>query len=187
MKHCATQRNSKIVSSNLGRHFNWSDDFIIGIGFQFFCFELATFKTINQTQKKAEEFQMGVWISALDFQKAFDSIEHSYLWAALEQQGTPKCYIDLLKQLYDGQTGRHLLETQWFRSTVSQRNRPNLLDPHHWRRPTDFWGCNSRWARPDVHCSPRYSWHISTEKINTLGLRSPPRQGREISGNLSIL
>ena len=35
-------------------------------------------------QEKSEEFQLNTWAAALDFKKAFDSIDQSFLWEALE-------------------------------------------------------------------------------------------------------
>eukprot|EP00959_Pyramimonas_sp_CCMP1952_P383620 8039344-Pyramimonas_sp.AAC.1 len=40
----------------------------------------------------------------IDFEKAFDTVEHDTLWAALADQGVPSAYIDLLKRLYARQT-----------------------------------------------------------------------------------
>ena len=39
----------------------------------------------------------------MDFQKAFDSVSHEAIWAALTDQGIDSTYVDLLKRIYDGQ------------------------------------------------------------------------------------
>eukprot|EP00973_Karenia_brevis_P085648 11881387-Karenia_brevis.AAC.1 len=54
--------------------------------------------------EKAHEWQHPVWVAALDFKKAYDSISHDALWATLRNQEVPKPYVDLLRNLYDGQT-----------------------------------------------------------------------------------
>ena len=36
----------------------------------------------------------------LDFRKAFDTIEHDELWAALIDQGVSRAYVNLLSSLY---------------------------------------------------------------------------------------
>eukprot|EP00959_Pyramimonas_sp_CCMP1952_P032904 690061-Pyramimonas_sp.AAC.1 len=50
------------------------------------------------------EFNVNLWIGMINFEKAFDTIEHDTLWAALADQGVPSAYIDLMKRLYAGQT-----------------------------------------------------------------------------------
>ena len=57
-------------------------------------------------QEKSEEFQMNTWAAALDFKKAFDSIDQQYLWSTLREQQVPKTYIDILQDLYRNQTAR---------------------------------------------------------------------------------
>ena len=62
--------------------------------------------TLTQLQEKATEYQMKLWVAAVDFKKAFDTIEHNGLWEALISQGVPSAYVNLLRSLYTGQTGR---------------------------------------------------------------------------------
>jgi hypothetical protein len=57
-------------------------------------------------KKETHDFQIPVWAAALDFKKAFDSVEHGSLWKALVNQGVPSGYIRILAGLYTGQTGR---------------------------------------------------------------------------------
>ena len=52
------------------------------------------------------EFNMPLWMSTVDFQKAFDSVEHAALWKALFDQGVDGHYIRLLRILYDDQIGK---------------------------------------------------------------------------------
>ena len=56
--------------------------------------------------EKSEEFQLNSWIAALDFKKAFDSIDQKYLWQALREQEVPKGYIDVLRNLYRNQSAQ---------------------------------------------------------------------------------
>ena len=60
--------------------------------------------TITQIQQTANEWQVPLWIAAVDFRKAFDSVSHSSIWTSLEEQGIPHAYIILLSKLYDHQT-----------------------------------------------------------------------------------
>ena len=63
------------------------------------------FFTIAQLHEKSNEFQLNLWTAAIDFQKAFDSIEHDGIWHALESQGVPHHYIWLLRRIYSDQAG----------------------------------------------------------------------------------
>ena len=51
------------------------------------------------------EFRQPLWIVAVDFRKAFDSISHEALWNALIAQGVPTTYVQFLQKLYTGQSG----------------------------------------------------------------------------------
>ena len=59
--------------------------------------------TLLQIQERANEWGQNLWIAALDFKKAFDTVEHASLWEALRKQSVPSSYIALLKQLYTSQ------------------------------------------------------------------------------------
>ena len=60
--------------------------------------------TLAQLHEKASEFQKKLWVSAVDFKKAFDTIEQAGLWHALSLQKVPHSYIRLLQSLYSEQT-----------------------------------------------------------------------------------
>ena len=55
-------------------------------------------------QETADEWQIPLWMAAVDFKKAFDSITHQALWTSLADQGIDSSYIHLLTKLYDNQT-----------------------------------------------------------------------------------
>ena len=60
----------------------------------------------SMLHEKSEEFNLNTWVAAIDFKKAFDSINQQYLWEALEEQHVPGGYIRTLKNLYAGQTAQ---------------------------------------------------------------------------------
>ena len=60
--------------------------------------------TVAAIAERAMEFGKPLWIATVDFQKAFDSVEHSAIWAALRAQGVERAYVTLLQKLYEGQT-----------------------------------------------------------------------------------
>ena len=49
---------------------------------------------------------MNTWIAAIDFKKAFDSIDQEYLWKALKEQNVPSGYIRILRSLCAGQSAQ---------------------------------------------------------------------------------
>ena len=49
---------------------------------------------------------MPLWTITVDFKKAFDTVNHLCIWTALAEQGVPHTYIDVLRRLYTGQTGK---------------------------------------------------------------------------------
>lgn len=48
---------------------------------------------------------MEIWVAAIDFMKAFDTVSHEGIWVSLLQQGVAHGYIELLKRLYSQQAG----------------------------------------------------------------------------------
>jgi len=68
-----------------------------------YCTEDHLF-TFTCLEEKAREWQRPLWIAALDFKKAFDTVEHSCLWEALRQQQVPNSYVKLLHTLYAQQS-----------------------------------------------------------------------------------
>ena len=55
--------------------------------------------------EKCKEFNLPLWSAATDFWKAFDTVEHSSIWSALEVMGVPSAYIKVFAKLYSGQVG----------------------------------------------------------------------------------
>jgi hypothetical protein len=53
--------------------------------------------------EKCNEFNVPMWVATLDFKKAFDSVDHTCIWASLSAHGVPAIYINLLSKLYQGQ------------------------------------------------------------------------------------
>ena len=59
--------------------------------------------TFAQIFEKSNEWKVPVWIATIDFQKAFDTVEHQSLWNALHKQKVPDAYVRILAKLYTGQ------------------------------------------------------------------------------------
>lgn len=60
---------------------------------------------ISLLAEKMNEPSRPLWVVAVDFIKAFDTIKHSSLWQSLLEQGVPVVYINCLQRLYSEQQG----------------------------------------------------------------------------------
>ena len=56
-------------------------------------------------QEAGDEWRVPIWVAAVDFKKAFDSVKHAALWKSLRDQKVPEGYIRLLEKMYDEQIG----------------------------------------------------------------------------------
>ena len=55
------------------------------------------------TIEKAREFQKKVYFCFIDYEKAFDCVDHNKLWKILKEMGIPDHLTCLLRNLYTGQ------------------------------------------------------------------------------------
>ena len=53
--------------------------------------------------KKAREFQKNIYVSFIDYTKAFDCVDHNKLWKILKEMGISDNLICLLRSPYAGQ------------------------------------------------------------------------------------
>ena len=73
--------------------------------------------TFAGSSKKQEEFQKNIYFCFIDYDKAFDCVDHNKLWKILKEMGIPDHLTCLLRNLYGGQdttvrTGHGT--TDWF-------------------------------------------------------------------------
>ena len=68
--------------------------------------------TITILAEKSNEFNIPLWVAAIDFSKAFDSISHCSIFRALHEQGVPTAYLDVMARLYEEQHAHVRGETQ---------------------------------------------------------------------------
>ena len=66
--------------------------------------------------EKAKEFQKNIYFYFIDYDKAFDCVDHKKLWTILKEMGIPDHLTCLLRNLYAGQeaTVRTGHGTDWF-------------------------------------------------------------------------
>ena len=70
------------------------------------CTNVAdAFAVLGSVCSKSLEWNFPVWFASLDLKKAFDRIEYSSLFGALQSQGVYRPYLKLLAALYCNQTG----------------------------------------------------------------------------------
>jgi mannosylglycoprotein endo-beta-mannosidase len=58
-------------------------------------------RTIDETMDYTKRKQIEAYAIAVDFEKAFDSIDWNYLWEALASYNIPSSFIDMMKLLYN--------------------------------------------------------------------------------------
>ncbi len=56
---------------------------------------------INQIIEKTHEYNLPVYMMFVDFRKAFDTVDHTFLWEALRNQGINWKYIKVIKIMYE--------------------------------------------------------------------------------------
>ena len=69
-------------------------------------------QTINQIIEKCNEFNIPLCLAFIDYEKAFDSIEHWAIFKALRNIGINETYLNILKDMYTGATARIHIENQ---------------------------------------------------------------------------
>ena len=76
--------------------------------------------TILQLIERMSEYNCPLWICAIDFRKAFDTVEHPAIWASLTEQGVHHRYISLLRRLYSAQAGQVVLQVESKRFRITR-------------------------------------------------------------------
>ncbi len=91
--------------------------------------------TLRLIIQKFREFHVGtngVYLSFVDYAKAFDSVIHTKLWTTMENLGFPRHIIRLLESLYKNQESAvrtNVGTTDWFKVTKGVRQ-GCCLSPH---------------------------------------------------------
>ena len=69
-------------------------------------------QTINQIIEKCNEFNIPLCLAFIDYEKAFDSIEHWAIFEALRDIGIHETYVNILKDIYTEATAKIHIENQ---------------------------------------------------------------------------
>ncbi|PZC85788.1 hypothetical protein B5X24_HaOG215150 [Helicoverpa armigera] len=67
--------------------------------------------TVKQIIEKCNEYDRPYYLAFVDYNKAFDSLKHSYIWDSLKNQGVESKYIRIIKQIYINSTAKIQLES----------------------------------------------------------------------------
>ena len=69
-------------------------------------------QSINQLIEKSNEFNRKLCIAYIDYEKAFDSIEHNVIFKALRNIGINETYINIIEDIYTEATAKVHVESQ---------------------------------------------------------------------------
>lgn len=67
--------------------------------------------TLKQVIEKCQEYGYPLYLAFIDYNKAFDSLEHHHIWLALKNQGIEAKYIRLIQNVYCNSSAQVKLET----------------------------------------------------------------------------
>lgn len=72
---------------------------------------------MSQLIEKYTEYNKPLFCAFIDYTKAFDSIEHPFLWSALKQHDVDHKYIRIIKKIYENSKARVKMESysRWFK------------------------------------------------------------------------
>jgi hypothetical protein len=68
--------------------------------------------TITALTDVMNEYDRPLWVCAVDFKKAFDSVEHAAIWKSLLGQGVNANYVSILAKMYERQRGRVVAQAE---------------------------------------------------------------------------
>jgi len=121
--------------------------------------------------EKCNEFQLPLWVAAVDFRNAFDTVEHDSMWSALSTMGVPRAYIRVFAKLYSDQVGIVVTDRESRRFAMKRGTKqgdptsPNIFNAvleyaladaqQEWRRKG--WGIDVGGGRIHTLCNLRFA------------------------------
>ena len=69
-------------------------------GFRGGCSTTDHLHALNQLIEKANEYQLNLCVGYIDYEKAFDSVEHADLFIALRKTGVNETYVKIIEDVY---------------------------------------------------------------------------------------
>ena len=114
--------------------------------------------------EKARKFQKNICFCFIDYNKAFNCVDHNKMWKILKKMGIPDQLTCLLRNLYAGQE-----------ATVRTR---------HGSRGTDWFQIGKEYVKA-VYCHPAYLTYTQSTSWEMLGWRKHKLESR-LLGEISI-
>ena len=120
--------------------------------------------TASMLQEVSDEWRIPLWLAAVDFKKAFDSVTHVSIWEALSEQGTPAPYTQLLSRLYRNQTASVKTDRTSRKFTIARGTKQgdplssllfNSVSEHIMRRVKRRWAPKSMGVCLELHTDDR--------------------------------
>jgi len=75
--------------------------------------------TLRIIVEESIEFRSPLQLVFIDFQQAFDTLEHEAIWKALKEKGVPKKIVSIIQTIYDQSTCNVLHKNQVSEPTYS--------------------------------------------------------------------
>ena len=69
-------------------------------------------QAISQVLEKCNEFQLPLCIAYIDYENAFDSVEHEVIFKALRKIGVNETYLNIIEDIYTDATAKVHIEKQ---------------------------------------------------------------------------
>lgn len=101
---------AKVILGRIAQHLDETQP-IEQAGFRKNYSTIDHIHTIKQILEKYNEYHKPIYITFIDYSKAFDSLNHNYIWSTLEKQGVDDSYINIVKNIYNISKGSIKLET----------------------------------------------------------------------------
>ena len=108
-------------------------------------------------EQRCREWGVPLYISTIDFTKAFDRIKHSAIWKSLHYYGVEPAYVRLLQRLYSQQEGTVLTDKE---SDTHLGKMVQFFESFFWNKKQSF--------GPHLFEKGLILWVIFIEKFNSL-------------------
>ena len=80
------------------------------VGFRNRFFTIDHLTALNLPIEKCQEYNKKLYLAFIDYRKAFDSVKHESVYKAMQNQGVPKTYRRVIKEIYAGLKSKTITE-----------------------------------------------------------------------------
>ncbi|CAF4752853.1 unnamed protein product [Pieris macdunnoughi] len=141
------------------------------------------------------EFNKTYYIGFVDFNKAFDTLEHDYIWDALKRQGVQAKYIRIIKNVYAASTAQVKLESTGNEFPITRGVRQgDPISPKLFSAVLEMIFRNLNWTRMGLNINGQNLNHLRfaddlilfSEDAGTLGLMLQQLSNESAKAGLSM-